>query len=233
MRSLPTSPGIVAITVLEHFKIMITKYNELPIGKYLELVKLLEEKRDDLDLQVGVVAVLTDLTEDEVLALSLSDYHTYAYGAKFLETEPKVTERVAKEYNLSYVDGDGKAKSICLIPCVDAKKMTTAQYIDFQNFNKEKGAQVELLSTLLVPKGCKYCEGYDPAEVQKAIRESMSVDAALSLLAFFFASLRGLTRVMLIYSKLMLKRKQKKTEREKALLKEVERLARGGAGRTQ
>lgn len=224
-------------TAYEHSKIdlidMITSYNKLPIGKYLDLVALLGEKRDDIDLQVGVISILTDIPEDEVLTMSLSDYHTYAYGCKFLETEPKVSERIAREYNLHYTDSEGKEKDICLVPCVDAKKMTTAQYIDFQNFNKGKEQQVELMSTLLVPKGCEYCEGYDPEAVQKAIRESLNVEAALSLLAFFFASLRGLTRVMLIYSKLMLKRKRRKTEREKELLREITTSLKGGGGRTQ
>ena len=57
-----------------------------------------------------------------------------------------------------------------------------------------------VLSCLLVPKGKTYGNGYDIADVQKAIRDYLSVTDALSLLAFFFASSEVLLARSLTYS---------------------------------
>ena len=44
---------------------------------------------------------------------------------------------------------------------------------------------VQTLSTLLVPKGKKYNDGYDMDAVQQAIRDNLSVADVVSLYAFF------------------------------------------------
>ena len=111
--------------------------------------------------------------------------------------------------------------------------MTTAQYIDFQNFNAQGDKVTETLSCLLVPYGKKYCEDYDPAEVQAAIRQSLPVLPALHLLAFFFESCARLTRATLISSWWALKMKKNKTESEKAELRKIRALLKSGAGPTQ
>ena len=76
-----------------------------------------------------------------------------------------------------------------LVPVTDMRKITTAQYIDFQTFSKDKEKNlVEMLSCFLVPRGCNYNDGYDILDVHRAIREEMSVAEVIALLAFFFKS---------------------------------------------
>lgn len=164
-------------------KDFIDSYGRLPLGTYWRILQICkDEGRDDLSRQVGIVSLLSGLTEDEVLDLPLSDYSDMAGRSRFLETAPATDGRPCKSYR---VDG------WTLVPVADARRMTAAQYIDFQSFAKQGAEGVPgLLSCLLVPEGRRYGDGYDPAEIQTAIRDHMPVTDALLLQAFFLASSR-------------------------------------------
>ena len=211
---------------------MIRSYEQLTLGKYEEIVALLKDQTlDDLQLQAEVIGILNDKTADEVLSLPLEEYQMLAYAAKFLEEVPEPKPRCAKSYNLAYTTSEGKREELVLIPTCSARQMTTAQYIDFQNFNAQGDKITETLSCLLVPLGKRYCEDYDPAEVQAAIRQSLPVLPALHLLAF--ESCARLTRATLISSWWALKAKRNKTEKEKEELRKIRALLKNGAGPTQ
>ena len=213
---------------------MIRSYEQLTLGKYEEIVALLKDQTiDDLQLQAEVIGILNDKTADEVLSLPLEEYQMLAYAAKFLEEVPEPKPRCAKSYNLAYTTSEGKREELVLIPTCSARQMTTAQYIDFQNFNAQGDKVTETLSCLLVPLGKRYCEDYDPAEVQAAIRQSLPVLPALHLLAFFFESCARLTRATLSSSWWALKAKRNKTEKEKEELRKIRALLKNGAGPTQ
>ena len=109
---------------------MITDYNHLSIGKYLEIHKIAKEEMTDIDKQVAMIAILSDMSEDEVLNLPILEYKDRAQKARFLETPIDVPKKVASSYNLNGWE---------LIPITDIRKLTTAQYIDFQTFSKEVG----------------------------------------------------------------------------------------------
>lgn len=159
---------------------IIDNYADLPVGKYLDILAANAGDAEDIDKQVATIAILTDKTEDEILALPVPDYTVLARAADFLRHEDKGEHRMAKRYTLG---------GLALVPCTDARKMTTAQYIDFQTLTKDGDYDrhlAEILSCFLVPEGKAYGTGYDFAEVQDAIRRHLSVTDALSLLAFFF-----------------------------------------------
>lgn len=157
---------------------IIDNYRNLPIGKYLEIQELSrDESIDALDQQVKTIAILTGLTDDEVLDLPIMEYKSLAAKTKFLEKDYDGKLQVAKSYGLNGME---------LIPVKDLNKITTAQYVDYQTFSKEGDMYlVQTLSTLLVPKGKKYNDGYDMNAVQQAIRDNLSVADVLSLCAFF------------------------------------------------
>lgn len=159
---------------------IIDNYRDLPLGKYEEIVKLCETDMTDVDRKVAIIAVLTGLTEDEVLRLPLDQFTEYSAKSRFIEKEcpPNLIPPIAKSYPYGGLD---------LVPAKDIRKITAAQFIDFQTFSADRANKVpELLSCLLVPKGMDYNEGYDILEVHQAIRDEMPVAEALALLAFFF-----------------------------------------------
>lgn len=155
-------------------------YRSISIGTWLdEILPLTQEGLDPIELQTRIIAVLTGMTEQEVMNLPISEYTELSAASKFLETPVDTGKagRIASKYTI----GD-----LVLIPCADYEKMTAAQFIDFQTFAKEPDKNVvQLLSVFLVPQGHKYNDGYDVREVQAAIRSSLSVQDAMEAMAFF------------------------------------------------
>ena len=163
-------------------KEIIDNYRDLPYGKYEEIVRLCETEMTDVDRKVAVIAVLTGKTEDEVLRLPLDTFTRYSAATRFLEAEcpENLIPAVARSYPVG---------GFVLVPVSDMRKVTAAQYIDFQTFAEDRDHRaVEMLSCFLIPRGCDYNDGYDVLDVHRAIRDEMSVATVLSLLAFFFKS---------------------------------------------
>ena len=187
---------------------IIDNYRKLPIGKYNEIVKLCETEMDEVDRKVKIVGILTGLTDDEVLALPLTDFTERCAKAKFIDLP--CPETLIPSVSKSYPVG-----GFNLVPVTDMRKVTTAQYIDFLSFSKDKEHNiVEMLSCFLVPKGMDYNEGYDILDVHNAIKEEMSVAEVLALLAFFFGSWTRSIHSTLSSSERMARRVKDKEKRQ-------------------
>ena len=196
---------------------MIDNYNLLSVGKYLKIQDIAkEEELSDIDKQVAIIAVLADMSEDDVLDLPIMEYKALAEKTKFLEKPMNVPKQIASTYTL-----DGWE----LVPTTDIRKMTTAQYIDFQNFSKEGEKKlIEVLSCFLIPKGKKYNEDYDILEVQKALRDYLTIPNCLALSAFFLAKFNRSIRGMLIYSRWIAKIRLKKGKEKEEILKKIDQM---------
>lgn len=154
---------------------MIDNYSDLNVRTFLKVDAILQDKSlDDVDKQVGIFALLSGKSESDILSLPLGDYSAMAAKAAFL-SRPCTPAKIPDEYRY----GD-------LVPTTDFRKIITAQYIDFQSFSKGfPGTLVEVLSIFLIPEGKMYNEGYDIADVHKAVGD-MPFPEALGLSAFFF-----------------------------------------------
>ena len=164
---------------------MITNYKSLPLGKYLDICQVCkDESLEEIDRQVKILSILSDMPEEEILHLPIPKYKEMVVASRFLEDVDKSRHKAAR----LYIVGDWQ-----LVPTLDYRKMETAQYVDFQTFAPMVETHMaELLSCLLVPVGCRYNEGYDILEVQQALKDNLSVTDALSLSAFFLTRYRDL-----------------------------------------
>ncbi len=164
---------------------MIESFRELLIGRYMDILAITGDRNlEELDKQVKVLSVLSGLGEEEILDLPLPEYKSMVARMRFLEKAPEdVHSTVAKSYAIGGFE---------LVPVTDFRKMTAAQYIDFQTFTADgvEKRYVEILSCFMVPKGKSYCKDYDVTDVHNAIRENLTVTDTLSLYAFFFGSWR-------------------------------------------
>lgn len=158
---------------------IIDNFNKLPLGKYLEIQAVSrDETLEEIDRQAQILSILTGVSEEEILHLPIMKYKELVAKSRFLNPENISYKQIAKKY----VVGEYQ-----LIPVTDFRKLETCQYIDFQTYAPDIDKYiVELLSVLLVPKGHRYNEGYDILDVQKAIREDMSVSDGISIVGFFF-----------------------------------------------
>ena len=177
---------------------MIDSYDKLPVGKYLDCLAVAKDY-DGEDRNLRLLSILSGKSLDELMDRPFVEVGADMKRAAFLAAEP-VPGRTRKTYRLGPFE---------LVPTLDYKRITTAQYVDFQGFTKdpgEDGRVVEVLSCFLVPRGHGYCDGYDPAGVQDAIRGHLSVTDAVSLYAFFFERYRRSMRLTLTSSARVLKR---------------------------
>lgn len=203
--------------------IMIDSYDKLPIGLYLQLCDADERAADDLERMTERVALLSGMSEQDVLNLELPEFQKRCEVSRFLERDAP-TGKLADKYSI----GD-----FVLIPCRDMRKMTAGQYIDYQAYCKQKDVHiVDILSCFLVPKGMKYNDGYDIEGVKTAISDNLSVVEVNALFSFFVASLLSLTQASLSCSEraaMKMKDSPKKTEILKELATVRDSL-RNGAG---
>ena len=186
----------------------IDNYRDLPVGKYEEIVRLCNEEMTEVDRKVAILSILTGKTEDEILKLPLPTFTEYSAKSRFLEHEcpENLIPGVSRSYHLG---------GFVLLPVTDIRKITAAEFIDFQEFSKQKETKmVEMLSCFLVPRGMDYGEGYDVLEVHQAIREEMSVAEMLALIAFFFGKFIKSSRRITIYSIRMMRKKDPEKAKE-------------------
>lgn len=204
---------------------IIDNYRDLPIGMYLDICEI--DRRTDIDelhKQVGIISLLSGMAEEDIYDLPIGDYKELAAKTHYLSHPYDGEVLTAKVYSL-----DGWV----LQPVQDFRKITTAQYIDFQTFVKGGESNiVEIISTMLVPKGKKYNQDYDVVELQKSLREHLSVADALSLFAFFFVQYHQLIKDSLTSCREEAMKIPDKEMRRKTLRKiqEQEDLLKSGVG---
>ena len=203
---------------------MIDNYNKLTIGKYLELVEIIDDDTlADIDKNVELIALLDDKEVDMIYDLPLAEFNEKIQKTAFLYEEPKPLQ-VSTVYKL----GDMELEA-----CLNINDLTTAQFIDYQTYVKDKNKMVELLSVFLVPKGHKYNKDYDVFEVQKIIRDNMPITQAMGLSDFFLLLYKSLLKASLISSTRKLKkmmRKEKDLEKKEMMRQAIQGLQLNGLG---
>lgn len=197
---------------------MVTSYKEMTLQMYEHLSKIAESDTDDIEKQIQMVSVLTGKSVKEVEDLPISVYHDLAKKTVFLMREPAVEQIKSNTV---------KINERVYVITNDVTKITTAQYIDFQEYMKQGKDLANVLSTLLVPKGEKYGEA-DFLEVKKDI-ERLPICTALGLYAFFLQRFAKLIGNMLHCSMSALKSEEEKTK-AKELIQWWEHLEKNGVG---
>ena len=222
---MPDKDNIVYHLEEDNMKI-IDNYRDLPIGMYLDICDI--DRREDIEelhKQVQIISILTGEDEEYIYNLPLDEYKVLASKTQYLSKPYEGEILRAKSYKVGEWD---------LIPVEDFRKITAAQYIDFQSFSKEGEKRiVEVLSTMLVPKGKKYNQEYDVLEVQRALREHLSVAEAITLFAFFFVQYNQLIKDSLTYCReeaMRIPDKEKRMQTLREISKTEELLARSGVG---
>ena len=205
---------------------IIDSFNRLPIGKYMEIQAIAkDESLEEIERQAQILSVLTGETEDEILHLPIVEYKELVAKSQFLNPENIKYHPVAKKYIAGGYE---------LIPVRDFRKLETCQYIDFQTFAPDLDNRlVEFLSVILVPKGHRYNEGYDILDVQKAIREDMSIADGTSVAGFFLTLCSRSIEATLNYSREQakgIKDRKKRKEILEQIRQQEEALRSGGDG---
>lgn len=193
---------------------MIKSYNDLTVGKYQELRKLELEGLDALEQQVAILAVLNDMDEDEVFNLPLADYQKLASDMHFLDTQPVINTK----HNPKTIKIGGEEYDVVQ----DARDLTAGQYIDYQHYLGVEDFDSQLpniLTVFVIPKGKKYGEGYNMAELANTFKEKMPIITAMEISSFFLR--QSLTSIKASLTSLRLKMRMMKMTTRKKEVKEM------------
>ena len=189
---------------------MINNYKDLTLEKYIELYELDIQGLTELDIQSNIIAILSDLTVDEVLDLPIPQYKKLAQQTAFMTVPPQVKQR-----KISKIIINGKNFKVL----DKIEDMTTGQYIDYQTYlqNNEVKMLPYLLSCLIIPEGEKYGDSNAVEDLKQ-----MTVEEALTISNFFTNKSRTLIKTTLRYLEWKMKKNMKKVKDETVKQKMME-----------
>lgn len=194
---------------------MIDNYKKLSIKKYYELQDIDLKDREEIDIQVEILSILSDMTEDEIMDLPLPEYQKLVKASSFLSTSPTPTKNIPQ-----YIIINGTKYRVLS----DIKEFKAGQYIDYNNYLKMDKNIPYVLSTLLIPYNKTYGD-YDIMKTIEDISNHLSIIDAISLSAFFLKKWESLTKALLTYLTWKMKRMMRKTKnkREKVMIRKAMR----------
>lgn len=199
---------------------MINNYNDLTVGKYLEIRTILrQEGLSELDMQSQIMAILQDKPVEEILEYSLPKYSEYVRQMDFLSEKPVNKADCQRHLNIN-----GKKYDVIR----KIEDINAAQYIDYQTYLKQPDPDsklAEILSIFVIPQGKKYADGYDIAEVINDIKEYLPITVCFNICFFFLKKEINSLQRTAIYLEWMMKiwrKKKAKTKEQEEMLKEAE-----------
>lgn len=102
---------------------------------------------------------------------------------------------------------------------IDYANFTTAQFVDFTNYQKDPD-YIGMLSVVLIPDGHSYCDGgYDLEKVKEDLA-TMSVTDAMAVVGFFWTASTRFIKFILNYLTRKLKRDRKLPREQKTQIVE-------------
>ncbi|MBQ3414529.1 MAG: hypothetical protein IJH39_04110 [Clostridia bacterium] len=180
-------------------------------------MELSNDVEDVIDTEIGIISILCDCSEDDILNLQIPEYQKLRNQAQWIMKKPDVKPYAPKsiklnsEYDVYY----------------DVSKLTTAQYIDFQSYLKQNDMDkylTHILSVFIVPKGKEYGE-VPMEEVLDDLESNISIKMALSMCFFFITEY--LTLMKLTLNCLESRMKKTKNQELQKKLKEIHLLING------
>lgn len=179
-------------------------WNDITISQFEQIMSICKMEIDGLEKSVKLISVIEGLDEDYYEELPVTEFADRVKSLSFIsETTPQ------KRFNGgTYMIGGGKFKLT-----MNASKMTTGQFIDYQSFIGVDNPDIaSLCSVFLIPDGKKYGEDYDFDELRELIRDQFKMIDAMGISFFFLKTYEVLSSVTLRYFCRKLKKEQKKTK---------------------
>ena len=168
------------------------KWADITLAEYARIMEIASDTDlSDAEKDVAVIALLAGVPEDDVWNLPLDEIKMLKIELFFLSSEFDYP----KTLNFKRIKiGDWDCE---VLP--DLNKMSYAQFVDYQTYIKELDfdgispkKKAEVLSVFFIPRGYKYNDGYDMLELQRAIRENVSILVYNSVWFFFLQKSRHL-----------------------------------------
>lgn len=182
-------------------------WNEITVNKYYEILDILnDEIGDAIEYNTRLIDCIWGINSADIPIVRFS---WYLDELKFLQ-EPYKPKTPKKEYVI---------KGIKFRPTLDVSKITTAQYIDYQELLKRNEHKL-LLNVLFIKDG----EDYGQSDYSDFLWENLTLPDYSDVMFFFLQLLNNLTMDTLNSSKKMLKkmyRREKDPKKKEELMNEM------------
>ena len=155
--------------------------------KYRTLLDIREAANIE-DENERVYAIMEAVFGEDVLNLLLKDFNEKCKELQFLQKE------IPNDLHVKDIKVNGREYYFDGL----LGKITTAQYIDFQNYQKNEDEQ-KSFSVFIIPKGHKYNDGYDMEQVFNDILD-IPVPVLFSASFFFIRQFELFIRIFRRYS---------------------------------
>lgn len=191
-------------------ELKIDSWNKMSVSDYCKIQEIAQDKEmEAFDVEVAFISILCGVDEEEILNLPVPEFQRLRGQAQFVANFPEIKAKAPKKIVIN-----GKECTVT----TDFKKITTAQYIDFQTYFKLDDLNhylPNILACFIIPKGCQYAEGYEISEFVEEIRNNMGIIDALQMVSFFQMAFLILMNNMLLYSEKMMRKAKKTMPKEK------------------
>lgn len=137
-----------------------------------------------------IIAIAELIWGEDVTDLPLAEFNGCVKALDFLKDDIPSRSVPPKKLVLN----GRKYYTDCLIG-----NISTAQYIDFTNYNKAEASMDKIISVFIIPEGHKYNDGYDMLQVINDVG-SMPVPTAASIAFFFGRQFSTFMRIFQSYS---------------------------------
>jgi hypothetical protein len=193
---------------------IINSWEDISLNQFIEITKLQSETTDSEKFTNEVLRYLYD---EEPQQIPYTLYLAQINGLNQFFNKPVSQMKVSKSatYNIN-----GTIYELDVTP----NNFTTAQYIDFTTFSKEASNLVNTLTTVLIPQGHKYNDGYDVEKVRQDIG-SMPCSHALGIVNFFVDWSRRSIVTILRFLTARIRRMKTNKEKTKQLRNQIKTLS--------
>lgn len=199
-------------------------WRDVTINEYFDFRDKLESATSDYEKEIVKIAFVNGFNEDDVWNMTISDVKRYQQNTFWLN-DFEISKDV-KFKNIKIEDEVYKINP-------DMQNFSVAQYIDFQNFFPKRTQKTNyignILACFIVPKGKKYGEGYDVAQLVNKINDNVDILTSNEIIFFFLKRYLFSIKVMLIFFKYQMKilkliGKKKHKEKIKAIEEKTKEL---------
>lgn len=163
---------------LDNMELKYKKWDDISIKLFREIEELINENMYVEDQEIKFMSLLCDCDEEEILELPITEFQRLKKECAFLNTQPQMLDKCPDNIVIN--------KQKCVV-VKNLKKLTAAQYIDFQQMAKSDINEFlpNLIACFVLPEGKKYGNGYNIDEFAEELNNNLSIVTALSMFDFF------------------------------------------------
>lgn len=203
----------------DQIKLVHGDWKDVSINLFYQIKKIIDADLEETDRKIKILALLMDETEEEFSGRKIGEVQELAEQLNFMQKDPFIKTNDVKTLFINGAEYELRTK---------LEDYSVAQYVDFQNYIKDgQNNLARMLSTVIIPVGKKYNDGYDIEELIQNIGDNLSIAHANYIMFFFTKKLVSsikVTQGSLVWLKKMMNWNKKMQMKKIWLKKKIQKV---------